>query len=160
MTDDTPEAKNIRRNVAVGVISGGAIVALAATGALKYLWLLLLLLFFNFKNVKFHGILTNEKNKYIKVRGKDGEVGSAVTLQEMADMCATAGDIYNAAVASGYETTLPMGTTMTFEYADRLEKMKANEDKMYEILSQAKGKVTVSLVNKAAKIDVKINFNL
>lgn len=160
MTDDTPEAKNIRRNVAVGVISGGAIVALAATGALKYLWLLLLLLFFNFKNVKFHGILTDEKNKYIKVRGKDGEVGSAVTLQEMADMCATAGDIYNAAVASGYETTLPMGTTMTFEYADRLEKMKADETKMYEVLSEAKDKVTVGLVNKAAKIDVKINFNL
>ena len=159
LTDNTPEGKALRRNVAIGVTTGGIIVTLVATGALKYLWLLLLLLFFKFKSVKFHGILTNEKNKYIKVKATDKNE-DALSLQGYAKLLDTANDIREAAVSSGYVTELPMGTTMMIEYADRIEKMKADENKMYELLSEARGKVGVNLINKAAKFDVRLDFNL
>lgn len=160
LTDDTPEARAIRRNVAVGVISGGVVVTLAATGALKYLWLLLLLLLFRHKKIVFHGILEKDsKSKYVQVKSTGAEK-EAIPLQNYIDLRHTANDIYEAALASGYETSLPIGTTMIFEYADRLEKMKADETKMYEVLSEAKGKVGVNLVNKAAKIDIRLDFNL
>ena len=145
--------------MAIGVTTGGIIVTLVATGALKYLWLLLLLLFFKFKSVKFHGILTNEKNKYIKVKATDKNE-DALSLQGYAKLLDTANDIREAAVSSGYVTELPMGTTMMIEYADRIEKMKADENKMYELLSEARGKVGVNLINKAAKFDVRLDFNL
>lgn len=152
----------VARNIAAGVATGAIVIVLAVTGAFKYLWTLLLLLLFRNRKIKFHGALTEDDNKHIVIDGADD--GDYLLIQKIIDDAMTPDEILNTAIATGVVTNLPYGTKMVFSYSDdgkvKTHSLPADETKMYDMLSEMKGVVDVTLVNDAAKIDIPMHFNL
>ena len=151
--------------VAAGVlVTAGAGAALAATGGFNYLWMLLLMLLFKKKRKKWHGVLTEENNRFIEteIRSDSGRLA-----QDIIDSCETPEEALEELKGSGDETYLPVNTKMEIFYVDKdnnpvvLER-NADEEVLYQSLSELNGAgdVNVTLSNKKAGFEIPLNFRI
>lgn len=165
--DDQPEdkgglIKKIIGAVAAVLISGAISLALALTGAFDYLYMLLFCLLFRKRKISFHGILTEDDNRFIELRGK---VENEKTVQQIIEDNPEFGDMYTAIMGSEARTVLPPNTMMDISYREQSEviseSLDANEDEMYRTLEKLIGQdVTVCLYCDKANIEIKLRFDL
>lgn len=109
---------------------------LVATGVLRYIWTWLLFAFFKRSRRRFHGILTKEKNFFIRVRAAGS---SSRLVQEIIDSAGSLAE-YEAGIRKGPAVTeIPCQCRMRFSYTDkggrkRCRETAAEEERMFRIL--------------------------
>ena len=148
---------------AAAVAAGTGFVILTVSGGLNYIWTLLLLLLFRWKKKKFHGLITEKMNRHVEVKGS--AKGQKRTLQSIINEKKNPAVIMKSAMECGITTYLPLGTKMIFTYKGKdgkykNTKMNADETRMYDILLGLKGPVTVTFLNKPAKIELMLKFDI
>lgn len=137
-----------------------ALIIAYITGALKYLWLLLLLLIR--RKSKWHGILTDDKNTYIKIAAAKDE---KETVQDVINRVTDSDKLFENLVAAGSFTYLPYGTKIDVAYidADENEKMETlsaeNEDEFYKFIDGKQEFVSATFYNGTAKFAFTINYH-
>ena len=157
----TPKSKRptVLRSIIGTVIAGGVVVGLTATGTFKKLYLALLLLLFKKKRVIFKGIIEND-NSAVKVEGNKDEN----TLNDIISTYHTIPEIIDCVKVLNAKTVFPPFTKMLISHVDAngiIENtFDANEEKMYDLLSEASGNVTVTLYNATYNVECELNFNL
>ncbi|MBQ3691850.1 MAG: InlB B-repeat-containing protein, partial [Clostridia bacterium] len=159
--------------MAVATISAGAItIGAITTAAFTDWWALLFNLLFIRRRKRWHGILSDEDNKFLKITGiKDGQ--DYQTVQAEIDAANVAGltleELRKRLEESGITTILPLGTKMSISIIslDGTEvspEMEADEDKLYDYLSDFEGKGVTALVEISrggrSPVDVKLSFKL
>ena len=150
--------------VVAALLAGAAVVALVTTGALQYLWLLILMALFRDKKQTWHGILTKEENRFIGFHVKENT--ESRTVQEIIDEVADPGEILKTLLSCGEETLLPINTRMQIEALEgerKIEiKKRADEADLYMLLKEMEGMgdVNVTIFHKAAKIRIGLTYRL
>lgn len=159
--------------MAVATISAGAItIGAITTAAFTDWWALLFNLLFIRRRKRWHGVLSDEENKFLKITGiKDGQ--DYQTVQAEIDAANAAGltleELRKRLEESGITTILPLGTKMSIliisiDGTEVSPEMEADEDKLYDYLSDFEGKgVTASVeISRGGRspVDVKLSFNL
>lgn len=157
--DNRPD---VIRNAIAGLVSAAVALALVMTGALNYLWMLLLTLLFARKRQKWHGILTTDENTWLKFEGQNEDIPIA---QEIIDKHDNADRIWEELKETGSYTILPVGTKVDITYHDIdgkliVEKLEDKEVDVYERLREITGKVNVHIYNGKANLEFDLDFNL
>ena len=165
--DDQPEdkgglIKKIVGAVAAVLISGAISLALALTGAFDYLYMLLFCLLFRKRKISFHGILTDDTNKFIEFRG---DTENAKLVQQIIDESPDLSTMVSTIMGSEQWTILPANTKMDISYLDGDEFVTqtydANEDELFKDLEKLIGKdVTVNIYCSRANIDIELKYRL
>lgn len=160
-SDDAGDFFNdsVIKKMGTGIISAVMAVALINSGALKYWWMMFLMLFNRSKRKKWHGILTDKKNRFIEFKlGK----GDGRLAQDYIDEFKEPVTVFEKLKESGDYTYLPCNTRMRIEGTGikRLD-VKADENKLFEVLgemSEGTGEVLVTFYNKAAEFEIELKF--
>lgn len=163
----TDAAKKVIKYVSVGVLSMGII----ASAIFTNWWLLLFNLLFIRKRKVWHGILSDEDNRFIEVSGAD--FGSDYRLvQEIIDDEQESGKTYPEIIDTIREqkeiTKLPYNTRMILSVisADQTSStgiIKADEERAYSHFDEYAGSGAIGRIeiqNKKAKIDIQLKFDL
>ncbi len=155
---ESPKPK-VMRTVVGALIAGAVAVALVATGALDYIWMLALLLLARKKRIKFHGILTDLDNRFITFDGVDGDSNELV--QDIINKHDKLEDFVEDIMGAKETTWLPPYTKMTISYTGSegvvSETMDANEEKLWQELAKATDKVIVNIHNSKAKFELEFD---
>ena len=154
--------KKIVGAVAAVLISGAISLALALTGAFDYLYMLLFCLLFRKRKISFHGILTDDTNKFIEFRG---DTENAKLVQQIIDESPDLSTMVSTIMGSEQWTILPANTKMDISYLDGDEFVTqtydANEDELFKDLEKLIGKdVTVNIYCSRANIDIELKYRL
>lgn len=159
-SEKPPVRPKASKNIVTALITGAIIVTLAATGSLQYIWLLFLMFFFKNKKRKWHGILTDDDNKFISLDISDDS--GYETVQQVVNRTDTPDEALDILIDSGDETLLPLNTRVSISYegCDRDIAMAADENKVYDALRDINADdIDVTIYNKAAKIDITITYH-
>ena len=157
----TPKSKRptVLRSIVGAIVAGGVVIGLTVTDTFKKLYLALLLLLFKKKRVIFKGIIEND-NSAVKVEGNKDEN----TLNDIISTYHTVPEIIDCVKVLNAKTVFPPFTKMLISHVDAngiIENtFDANEEKMYDLLSEASGNVTVTLYNATYNVECELNFNL
>ena len=160
--------ENIKR-VSGGVVAGLATVGLVF-GTVHYgWWLLLLNLLFFRRRKKFHGLLTDIENSFIKFKVPDKNEQYPLIYEEIETSLndeESVLDLLDRLKEVGTMTIMPYNTKMTITTTDedgtinQQADLPADEEKLYNILSESEGlKPVVNIYNTSAKFDIEIGFN-
>ncbi len=157
-----PEKPSVMRSVVAAIIAGTVAIALVATGALDYIWMLALLLLARKKRIKFHGVLTDLDNRFITFDGIGEE--SEELVQDVINRHDTLESFVEEMQSAKETTILPPYTKMTIAHADEsgemvTEVMEANEEKLWQELENLHGKVFINIHNSKAKFDLEFTTN-
>ncbi len=168
-SDDTDDnnrpRRNAVRNVVAALIAGAIAVGLAATGALNYLWMMILMFFTKGKKRKWHGVLTTEKNSFIELRVPEGTSGK--TVQDYIDEIKVPASVMDLLMDTKEYTLLPVNTRMSISYTDPVHgfvetDLKADESELYKMLETLKGsgEIDIRIYNKPAKINIDLTYKI
>lgn len=162
----------------IGSIITGAIgVGILAIGKLTGLWLLLANLLFLRRRKKWHGMLEEENNDFIKLHfngvSDEEDLNSRYLVSEIAKKHTEADalqveDYIEDVKSCGCITELPVKTQMlvTYNIGDSSETEtfeEADEEKFFNILRNNMGKgtiITLNLVNTRFSVDIELEFKL
>ena len=162
------EPKEESKKVPLMPIIGGFIVTgiiggvLVVTGAIDYLWTALLWLLFAKRRIKFHGILTDEKNPFIRISAGDDE--ACELCSDYLEKSGTLTEYIEYVKGCGSVTTLPYKTQMSLSYLDGSEvvtnEYDADEEKLFELLDEMDAmNVDVHIFNNRAHFDIPLTFD-
>ena len=121
--------KSIIGTLAVAGIGAG----IALTGAGNYLWMMILWVLFKRKRIRFHGVLTDEPNRFIRIIVNDGACEEL--CQDLIDESGMLAEYIEAVEGCGCVTELPAGTRMRISYAEESETIADSEAGRDEELS-------------------------
>ena len=148
------------RKMATGLVSTIVGVGLLATGAFKYLWMLLLTLFTRKKRYKWHGIVSARRNRFAEVKDTSG---SGLLYQDYIDKYKDLGTIFDELRKSGDYTLLPVNTKADIKYGDDCLTVIASEEEVFSVLNKLPkgiGTVTVNIHNDMAGFEMPLTFTL
>ena len=158
--DKDKEKERTYKTMATGVVSSVVGIGLMATGAFRYLWMLLLTLFTKKKRYKWHGILSSGKNRFVEVRDTSG---SGKLYQDYIDEHKDLNDIFDEIGKSNDYTLLPVNTKADISYANDCISVVASEDEVFRALNNLPkgiGKVNVRIYNDMARFEMPLTFTL
>ena len=156
-----------------GIIAGVLTLGFVALGKFTALGLLLLNLLFVKKRKKWHGMLTDEDNKFVKVQVKSGDDDKRVYVEYIIEANTKKGivnveDYITEITNCGYTTILPYNTEMVITYTVG-EEVKTDtlsvpdENKFFDILRENAGKemkITLNLINEKADLDIMFEYTV
>ncbi len=148
------------RTMATGVVSSIVGIGLMATGAFRYLWMLLLTLFTRKKRHKWHGIISSRKNRFVEVRDASG-LGKL--YQDYIDEHKELDVIYDELRKTNDYTLLPVNTKADVTYADDCISVVASEEEVFSVLNKLPkgiGTVNVRIYNDMARFEMHLTFTL
>lgn len=142
----------------------GIFAALLAGGAFRWLWLLLRFLIFRRSRIRFHGILTNEKSFFIRVR--NAEEGSGL-VQDMIDSAGSFAEFREEIQKETAVTCIPGQSRMRISCTGRngrkrAREMAAGERRMFRVLEglEGTGDVEVRITCWGTGIDILLVFRV
>lgn len=161
--DGTKERSSVPKTVVASLVAGGILLGVAgATGGLNYLWMMLFCWLFRKKRIKFHGVLSDEKLRFVSV---DTRGDRAETVQEIANESESAADMIESILGSGNITYVPANTKMTVTYEDGngelvVRTIAADENEMLRTVEQLDGSpVDVSIYNSKCGWEINLHFD-
>lgn len=138
--------------------------ALLAGGAFRWLWQLLRFLFFRRSRIRFHGILTNEKSFFIRVR--NAEAGSGL-VQGMIDSAGSLAEFRKEVQKETAVTFIPGQSRMCISCTGRngrkrAREMAAGERRMFRVLERLEGtgEVEVRITCRGTGINIPLVFRV
>lgn len=160
-----------------GIVTVGLGFGFVALGKFTSLGLLLANILFVKKRKKWHGILTDEDNKFIKytfpIKQDDEDAGTRYAVSEIISKHTEKGqlavdDFIEDITSCGSTTLLPVGTQMLITYGvgeDIVQETfdDADEQKFFDILlsnMDKHTKVTLNLVSARHSVDIEIEYQL
>ena len=157
-----PVVKRVARAVLATLVTGAVGITLGVTGAFNYIYMLLLCLLFKRRKIKFHGILTDDENKFIEFRGK---TENDKLVQQIIDENPEFSTMISSIIGTEQWTVLPPNTKMDVSYFDDGEVVThtydANEDELFKDLEKLIGKdVTVNIYCTKANIEIELKYKL
>ncbi len=139
-------------------------VALLAGGALRWLWMLLRFLLFRRSRIRFHGILTDEKSVFIRV--KNAQEGSGL-VQDMIDSAGSFAEFREEVQKETAVTCIPGQSRMRISCTGRngrkrAREMAAGERRMFRVLEKLEGtgEVEVRITCRGTGIDIPLVFRV
>lgn len=134
-----------------------------AVGALfPYLWMFLLFYFCRRSRKRFHGILTDEYNRFIRL---ENVTAGARTVQDIIDETGSLRECVAEILKEETITCIPKQSRMVFVYSDRQggtvsREEAADEAEMFRILEELEGtgQVKVWIRCRRAGIDIPLEF--
>lgn len=164
---DTESEKTSKKVPLIPIIGGVVVTAivggvLVLTGGIDYLWTAFLWLLFKKRRIRFHGVLTDEKNPFIKISAHDND-----TCDLCSDYLEKSGNLteyIEYVKGCGAVTTLPYKTQMSLSYLDGSEvvtrEYDADEEKLFELLDEMDAmNVDVHIFNNRAQFDIPLTFD-
>ena len=146
--------------IVVGVVAGAVV-----SGAANYLWMLIVWFLFRRKRIRFHGVLTEEPNRMVRVVVNDRACEEL--CQDIIDRSETLAEYIEAVEGCGCVTELPAGSRMRIRYSvegcvDEDAELAADEEKMFEVLEKLEGagNVLVEIYHAAAGIEIELRFKM
>lgn len=138
--------------------------ALLAGGVFRWLWMLLQFLLFRRSRIRFHGILTNEKSFFIRVRNAEESSG---LVQEMIDSAGSFAEFREEVQKETAVTCIPGQSRMCISCTGRngrkrAREMAAGERRMFRILEKLEGtgEVEVRITCRGTGIDIPLVFRV
>ena len=139
-------------------------VALLAGGALRWLRMLLRFLLFRRSRIRFHGILTDEKSFFIRV--KNAQEGSGL-VQDMIDSAGSFAEFREEVQKETAVTCIPVQSRMRISCTGRngrkrAREMAAGERRMFRVLEKLEGtgEVEVRITCRGTGIDIPLIFRV
>ncbi|WP_026659377.1 hypothetical protein [Butyrivibrio sp. AC2005] len=150
------------RTMRIGFTTALLAVGLAASGSLKYLWMLIFAFLTKKKRKKWHGVLTADRNRFVEIKSTSADEGRLV--QDFIDEYKEPAVIIEKLRESKAYTYLPANTKMDVTYSGLTESnIRADENTLYEILATMRkdvGEVKVLIHNDPARINVTLTFTI
>lgn len=140
----------------VAVLAGTGILG-AVTGVWDYLWLLMMWHLFKKRRCRWHGVLTEDENRFIEIRPADHDYCPA---QEIIDYSPESAEALRILEETGDITYLPgncrVWVSFRMDGKCRTEKVKCDESRLYEFMESLGdvGEKRVLIENRAAKIQI------
>lgn len=138
--------------------------ALSAAGAFRWLWMLLYFLLFKRKRVLFHGILTEEKSFFIRVRNAEESSG---LVQDMIDNAGSFIKFKREVLQETAVTCIPRQSRMRiscygYNGRKRIRETEAGEQRLFRILGKLEGtgEVEVRITCRGTGIDIPLVFRV
>lgn len=138
--------------------------ALLAGGAFRWLWMLLRFLFFRRSRIRFHGILTDEKSFFIRI--KNAQEGSGL-VQDMIDSAGSFAELREEVQKETAVTCIPGQSRMRISCTGRngrkrAREMAAGERRMFRVLEKLEGtgEVEVRITCRGTGIDISLIFRV
>ena len=157
---NSPDAEQpvLLYTIITAIIVGAVVFTLLEFGVWNYLWMLLLCFFCKGKKKSFHGILTDRPNRFVDVKLGDGKLTQAVINE-----AETKAEAIESVMALTSATILPpyskMLITFSGEEGVQTIESEADETKMFELIKDSEGVVTVDLFNIKAKFHTTLTFD-
>lgn len=136
--------------------------ALWVGGVFRWLWMLLRFLLFRRSRIRFHGILTNEKSFFIRIR--NAEEGSGL-VQDMIDSAGSFAEFREEVQKETAVTCIPRQSRMRISYTGRngrkrVREMAAGERRLFRVLERLEGtgEVEVRITCRGTGIDILLVF--
>ncbi len=141
-----------------------ALAVLAASGVFRSCWAWLMFVSFRKSRRRFHGILTEEKNSFIRVRNADG---SSRLIQEIIDSTGSLAEYRAELKKEAAVTEIPRQSRMRVSFTGRdgvrrCRETAADEQGMLRILEKLNGAggVEVRIICRGAGIDIPLLFHV
>ncbi len=138
------------------------LVILSVIGAFQWLWMLLRFLLFKRKRIRFHGILTAEKNFFIRVRNVEESAG---LVQDMIDNAGSFIMFKREVLKETAVTCIPGQSRMRISGSGpngrkRVRETAASEQRLFRILGKMEGtgEVEVRITCRGTGIDIPLVF--
>ena len=138
--------------------------ALSAAGAFRWLWMLLYFLLFKRKRVLFHGILTEEKSFFIRVRNAEESSG---LVQDIIDSAGSFIKFKREVLQETAVTFIPRQSRMRischgYNGRKRIRETAAGEQRLFRILGKLEGtgEVEVRITCRGTGIDIPLVFRV
>ena len=161
VVEEPEEKPKANKTVAVALATGAIAVALIATGALDYIWMLGLMFLFK-RRKKFHGVLTMDDNRFVKLNSLSEGEG---VVQEAIDNAGSFEEYVSDILGKTSCTYLPYNSKMSFSYRGSDGDIEvivkdADEAEMFKELEALAGvgNVEVHIYNTRAKFDIPLHF--
>lgn len=147
-----------------GLLILGIFAALLAGGAFRWLWRLLCFLVFRRSRIRFHGILTDKKNFFIRV--ENAEEGSGL-VQDMIDSAGSLAELKKKVLKETAATCIPGQSRMRISCSGqkgrkRVRETAASEPGLFRILEnlEGAGEVEVRITCQGTGIDIPLVFRV
>lgn len=138
--------------------------ALLAGGVFRWLWMLLRFLIFRRSRIRFHGILTDEKSFFIRI--KNAQEGSGL-VQDMIDSAGSLAEFREEVQKETAVTCIPGQSRMRISCTGRngrkrAREMAAGERRMFRVLEKLEGtgEVEVRIICRGTGIDIPLIFRV
>lgn len=163
MPGDHDGCWRLNRWLLIGLLILGILAALLAGGALRWLWLLFRFLILK-KRILFHGILTEEKSPFIRVRNREE---SSCLVQDKIDCAGNFAEFCREVRKETAVTCLPGQSRMRISFAGQngrkwARETQAGEQRLFRILKKLEGtgKVEVRITCRGTGIDILLVFRV
>lgn len=160
---DHDGCRSMNRWLLFGLLILGIFIALLAGGAFRWLWVLFCFLFLK-KRIPFHGILTEERSPFIRVRNR--EEGSGL-VQDLIDSAGSFAEFHREIRKETAVTYLPGQSRMRISFTGQNNKKwsretQAGEQRLFRILKKLEGagKVEVRITCRGTGIDIPLVFRV
>lgn len=164
MPGDHDGCRRLNRWLLIGLLILGILAALLAGGALRWLWLLLRFLIFRRSRIRFHGILTDEKSFFIRVRNADEGSG---LVQDMIDSAGSFAEFRKEVLKETAVTFIPRQSRIRISCTGRngrkrAREMAADERRLFRVLEKLEGtgEVEVRITCRGTGIDIPLVFRV
>lgn len=157
---DVSDPGRIIRRMTTGIVSSILAVGLVTTGAFKYLWMLIFMLFTKKKRLKWHGIVLSGKNRFVEVRN---EAADRKTYQGYINEFKNIDLIHEEILKSKVYTLFPANTKMTIKCDLEEITVRADEENLFDLLGklpEGVGEVSVRIFNNMAMFDTTLKFEI
>lgn len=163
MPGDRDGCRRLNRWLLIGLLILGILAVLLAGGALRWLWLLFRFLILK-KRILFHGILTEEKSPFIRVRNREE---SSCLVQDMIDSAGSFAEFRKEVLKETAVTFIPRQSRMRISCTGRngrkrAREMAAGERRMFRVLEKLEGtgEVEVRITCQGTGIDIPLVFRV
>ncbi len=161
---DHDGCRSVNRWLLFGLLILGILAALLAGGAFWWLWVLFCFLLWKRKHIVFHGILTEERSLFIRVRNREER---SALVQDMIDRAGSFAEFHREIRQETAVTCLPSQSRMRISFTGQngrklARETAAGEKRLFRILKKLEGtgKVEVRITCRGTGIDIPLVFRV